>query len=298
MKTVFENAELPHIWAHQSQGSGRGHNLFFEDGTIYSYGKHFPIATHTTDAHGGHCILFTTRTFRNATNKHLSHTRRAIPQDVPVYHVVDPTHPVSEFTLDNYRDMVAHEVNICRASKSARNIGHVHSLIAEMRLFKAAFNLKGGVPNPDLERENVKHRQWHEQRTERQHLADAARFEKSKKYEIERVEKFLGISPLPFEVKSGMAYLRRTCVVNKSEDNVSEYVQTTQGAEVPLEHVLRVAPIVLALIRGGKTYKKNGHTIHLGTYTLDEITEDGTVIAGCHKFSREEVERFAKEIGV
>ena len=27
---------------------------------------------------------------------------------------------------------------------------------------------------------------------------------------------------------------------------------------------------------GGKTYKKNGHTIHLGTYTLDEITEDGT----------------------
>ena len=254
------------------------------------------MAKHVTDRNGGHCILFTTRTYRNTTARHLTCTRRAIPQDVPVYHVVDPTRPVSESTLDDYRDRVANEVNICRASKSAQNIGHVHDLIAEMRLFKAAFNLKGGVPNPDLGREIVKHRQWHEQQGERQRqrLAEVARFERNKKREIERLEKFLGISPLPFELKPGMAYLRRAAVAGEPGD----YAETTQGARVPLEHVLRVAPVVLALIRGGKTYKKNGHTIHLGTYTLDEITEDGTVIAGCHKFSREEVERFAKTIGV
>jgi hypothetical protein len=249
------------------------------------------------DAHGEHCILFTTRTYGITTGKHISCVRRAIPPDVPVYHVTDPTSPVSESTLDTCRDRVAEKVNKCRASKGAQNLGSIEIELADMRALKAAFKLKGGVPNPDLSREIEKHHRWEAQAIEREfqrgehnRLLRVAWFERNKKYEIEKLEKFLGISPLPFEVKLGMAYLRL--------HGTDEAVETTQGARVPLEHVLRVAPLVLDMLKKGKTYKKNGHTIHLGNYTLDEITEDGTVIAGCHKFSKDEIVRFAKTIGL
>ena len=268
--------------------------MLFADDTIYSYGRHFPIAKHVNDAHGEHCILFTTRSYSNTTARHMSCVRRAIPPNIPVYHVTDPTSPVSEFTLDAYRDRVAAEVNKCRASRGAQNIGCIHNVIAEMRLFKAAFKLRGRIPSPDLSREIEKHRTWEAQGNERNRLAGAALFERNKRHEIEKLEKFLGISPLPFEVKQGMAYLRRACVAGEPGD----YVETTQGSRVPLEHVLRVAPLVLDMLKNGKTYKKNGHTIHLGDYTLDSVAEDGTVIAGCHKFSKDEIVRFAKTIGL
>lgn len=46
MKTVFSsNSETIHVWAQREQTYGRSKsgNVFFEDGTLYSYGYHFPL---------------------------------------------------------------------------------------------------------------------------------------------------------------------------------------------------------------------------------------------------------------
>jgi hypothetical protein len=42
----------------------------------------------------------------------------------------------------------------------------------------------------------------------------------------------------------------------------------------------------------GETYQRNGHSIHLGHYTIDSIAADGTLRAGCHVIQRSEIERF------
>ncbi len=70
-------------------------------------------------------------------------------------------------------------------------------------------------------------------------------------------------------------------------------VETSRHVEVERGHVERVLPVVLGYLRTGKTYQQNGHTIHVGPFALDQITADGTVIVGCHRFERREVLRFA-----
>ena len=46
MKNVFNNRQLAHVWANQSQDTGRNANgsMFFESDTIYSYGRHYAMA--------------------------------------------------------------------------------------------------------------------------------------------------------------------------------------------------------------------------------------------------------------
>ena len=86
-----------------------------------------------------------------------------------------------------------------------------------------------------------------------------------------------------FSAASDTDYLR----VEKNE------VATSRGARVPLEHVRKALPFVLAYVNHGREFKPNGHTIRLGYYTVSGIYADGTLTAGCHKFSKAEILRFA-----
>lgn len=81
MKTVFPNREIPHKWVHQTQSDARGSHIFFEGPTIYSYGRHFPIATIHEHKTRGKLILFTSRDYSATTAKHKSYVSRAIPHD-------------------------------------------------------------------------------------------------------------------------------------------------------------------------------------------------------------------------
>jgi hypothetical protein len=67
---------------------------------------------------------------------------------------------------------------------------------------------------------------------------------------------------------------------------------------VPLEDVRRIAPLVLRVIRAGRTYQANGERIAVGVYTLDSIDSEGTVRVGCHTFRRAEIERVAGLLGI
>jgi|GEM_PF-3378619 len=88
---------------------------------------------------------------------------------------------------------------------------------------------------------------------------------------------------LPSQYMTGTSYLR-------VKDNE---VQTSQGARVPLEHVKKALPVVLAYVQNGREYHRNGHTIHLGHYAIDSIDTQGNLRAGCHLFNKAEIERFA-----
>lgn len=70
-------------------------------------------------------------------------------------------------------------------------------------------------------------------------------------------------------------------------------LETSRGAEVPADHARRVWPVLRRLYRTGGTYVRNGHTIHIGHFALDSVDADGTMRAGCHTFTRAEIERCA-----
>ena len=74
---------------------------------------------------------------------------------------------------------------------------------------------------------------------------------------------------------------------------VGDEVQTSRGARFPVTHAKRALAFVRKIRESGQAYVRNGHTIHLGPYTLDRIEPDGTVKAGCHVVSWEEIELIA-----
>lgn len=105
----------PHLWAHglQQYGINRsGGNLYFQGATIFSYGRHFPIARRVTrNTRGGRSfVLFTTRTRSRTTDGHLSDVRRAIPPGVDVYTVFNPLAD-SEYRHGQNLDAIRAEVD-------------------------------------------------------------------------------------------------------------------------------------------------------------------------------------------
>ncbi len=74
MKKVVSPSDVAHFWANQTQEEARNSSgtFYFYGPTIYSYGGHFPIATHFEGY-----VLFTKRTYSVTTGKHISTVRSA-----------------------------------------------------------------------------------------------------------------------------------------------------------------------------------------------------------------------------
>ena len=73
-------------------------------------------------------------------------------------------------------------------------------------------------------------------------------------------------------------------------------VVTSRGARFPVSHAKRALAFIRKVHESGQAYVRNGHTIHLGPYVVDRVELDGTVKAGCHVVSWEEIERIAPAI--
>ena len=75
------NDAVARAWARRAWSAGRSGNgnLWFEGDTIYSYGRHFPIARFTEALDGsGPVVLFTTDTYSPTTAQHKGDVRAAL----------------------------------------------------------------------------------------------------------------------------------------------------------------------------------------------------------------------------
>ena len=73
-KNVFSTDKIAGLWLSQSQDAARNTlgNYYFADQTIYSYGRHFPIARLTDKyLNGKRVVLYTAHTYSCTTAKHL-----------------------------------------------------------------------------------------------------------------------------------------------------------------------------------------------------------------------------------
>lgn len=82
MKTVFSNEELVHVWASNTQREGCTGNrsMYFKDGVLYSYGKHFKIGQHVPE-HLRHIygdVVLCSRNYSRSTTRHQNLARVAV----------------------------------------------------------------------------------------------------------------------------------------------------------------------------------------------------------------------------
>jgi len=300
-KYVYDTGEIPHLWAHRTQDEARNRqgNLYFTGDTICSYGSHFPIARHVTNDAGVRGVLFTTATYSVTTSSHCSAVRSAIPSGIRVFHVPNVCHgrySGSDLTADDHTSNLTdyaeriekHVVTSARARSSyakAWNNQHAGHLRDQAFAYCAFFGLP--VPNipevPEIDSEALN--------AIRKREAKRAA-EKSEQTKRERAEALVRQQELISKWRAGQ-YSGCLYDVPTMLRIDGDEVVTSRGARFPISHAKRALTFVRKVRQSGQAYVRNGHTIHLGPYALDRIETDGTVKAGCHVVSWEEIQRIA-----
>lgn len=286
MKTVFTNREVPHIWAQQSQREGRGSHLFFEGPTIYSYGRHFPIA-HFIDRD---TVLFTTRRYSMSTAKHISYTRRAIRDGVKIIYVCDPA---ATDQTENVTHLVQDTMSLARTARRAHKVnrdryyaeveGNTAAIAEIIQRFKVKVPSAVKVEWALLKSKAFDREGW------ARYDARRAEIEAETKRAAEKARKEAEAAALDRlnEWKAGenvRAPHTQDIHLRATEDNI----ETSWGASIPKT----IARKLWTRIKAGQSVSE----MNLGHYRANGY-QSGILQVGCHRVRIEEMERLSKILG-
>ena len=302
-RCVFPNREIPHLWAHQTQDEARNGtgSFYFRGATIYSYGSHFPIATHVTGSQGQAGILLTSRKNSVTTSQHISAVSRSIPPNKPVFTVPHLMLGFSdredtyqhEKNIRHYTEDVADNVSVCARARSFYAKEYRHERAVELRKEALAYASFFGLPEPSIDPVPEMDSEKMAAIKSREAKASAKKTAETKrKAEEDRVR----WAQVAEQWRNGeyhhfLPYSLPTMLRIEGDE-----VVTSRGARFPISHAKRGLVLVRAVMARAEDWHRNGHSCHLGHYSIDRIEANGTVHAGCHVVTWEEIERIAPAI--
>lgn len=320
-KTVFTDGEIAHVWANRGAPSGhtrlsslmnggRGIRQSFDGDEFRSFNT---VIARRISHKGRVAYVLDNERFGPTTGKHQSGIRFALRDDAKLFIVWEGRRNQSlAFTAQTLRDWY---VSAYKTAPSTSRYAHMRAsdLIARVNHLKSAIDVcvYFNLPHKTLDRELVKHKsdsqaaqvllteyqskresrcqaRWAKRR-ERQAAARAQRLIDDK----ESIAKWIaGESVHPSY--NWPIYLRAEGVNGQTDASGRSFVMTemvtTKGARVPLADAKRAYDFAMRMRRKG--WHKNGETQSIGMYELDAVNEQG-IVAGCHRVSWAEVDRFA-----
>jgi hypothetical protein len=300
-KYVFDSGEIPHLWVHRTQDEARNRqgNLYFNGDTIYSYGSHFPIARHVTNEAGERAVLLTTATYSVTTSSHCSAVRSAIPSGIRVFHVPNVCHGRysgtqltaydHSYNVDDYSERIEKHVVTSARARSSYSKEWNHERAVRLRDEAIAYCEFFSLPVPNIHA--VPEIDSDALTAIRKREAKRAA-EKAEQTKRERAEAIVRQHELITKWRTS-EYHGCLYDIPVMLRIVGDEVQTSRGARFPISHAKRALAFVRKVRESGQAYVRNGRTIHLGPYALDRIERDGTVKAGCHVVSWQEIEQIA-----
>ena len=284
----MNNSQVCHIWANQTQSSGKGSNLFFEHTVIYSYGYHFPIAAF----YGDNAVLFNSSGYSNTTAKHQNYARRALAYNVQIIECPD-------VLLQNggHAENMAHfeteYKNALLKAKRARlhstlHIDHAEKQRANARAYCELFALD--VPewvNIGISQAVID--EMHEKSKQAQAAQIAAKKEREEKARADYEEKIKrwknGESvALPYRHDAPI-YLR----VN------GERVETSRNAQVTIKNARRLYHIVRNTRGTSETCRQHAieNMSQIDGFRIQQIHQNGDIQIGCHFIQWDEIQNLA-----
>lgn len=298
MKYVHDTRKIAHLWMHKEQSHARNvqNNFYFQNSTIYSYGSHFPIASHAQTNAGEQCVIMTTRGHSSTTAKHLHLVRMAIPGNVPVFHApwplpVSGTHAENISSLQNDVIRAAQELGACpkRRPSIAKARRALDAAINTAVRYCEAFGtpeqvetIKAYVCIDDEQLAQLRQRVAQEREAERQRRQEAAaraqeanaEYLKNTRAQLQAWKR--GEDSLPLRAHYLPPVLRI----------VGDQVETSLGVTMSLGLVIRGLRLLDRLNTQGQTGERTGEKI--GQYDLLEVSAEKVVI-GCHHIPISEV---------
>lgn len=293
MRTVFSSHnEAAHIWASQSQNSGRAGNIEFDNGVIYSYGRHFPVARFAPEF--GDIVLFTDRGYSSSTGKHKSIIRGAIPGGFNVVYCDDPTRSTLH-NLDKWRanverlrrDFAAKTHKISRGNLAVEIFKTCESAIVY------CMALKIDAPQWTIEsNDEMSARDYvYELAKARDIKREAARVERERLAGIDAAERIALWQNGENVPQNGFQYCATLLRLKNDQ------IQTNRGANIPVADALALWPLLVRVKQSGKTLEAGLRQINLGAYRFNSF--DGqTLIVGCHSIAWDQVEKMAEQLNL
>ena len=307
---------IEHNWAHKVEAVYKYQhtqgNLFYVDSTIYSYGKHFPIASHYTSEAGKDAILFTTRGYSMTTSKHIRQVQSAIPRNIPIIYCYNPEvrgwNKLEHLENKSHYEKEAIRLNnalvLCRkgTKKEAGLLSELNKIELNARAY-CDFFVIDPVPMEkmtDSKRVEII-------------LFDKALKARAKEQEKERaIEATLSNAE---KIAQWLANERNSLpydcplILRVNDDNV----ESSKGASVTVEEAKNALPYLLKKIKEVETGKQShkiatgerctysinceGLNYKIGAFQLLSIDCENTTI-GCHVIPNGELIKLADTLGV
>lgn len=269
----MNNKEVAHLWANQSRPRATGSHFYFDGDTIYSYGAHFAIARHYKGV-----VLFTRSGRSNTTARHISITRSAASH-LTRFAVIDPTTKPGRDDVKAYGEEVERlSMSAARARNPAFHLEMLESAVKQANAFCEHFGFATRFTMPgNIDELKAKAKLS----AERERVATAKAQAKLEADEAEKITQWIaGEADCYVSSRIQHVYLRAK----------GENLETSKGARVPLGEAHKAYRFVrLQRVKG---WRKNGEEFKVGDYHLDVVNEQG-VVAGCHRITWAEIERFA-----
>jgi hypothetical protein len=276
-----------HAWAHGHSNDGQASNLFFEGTTIYSYGRHFPIA-HISEHH----VFFTLRSYSASTAKHksrvhsaISHKRIIYVWDVPTTNYECSSDVWLKRNIDHWLGLIneaAEEFKLFPRRKKLAEV--VDKNKEQLLLFINSLQVK-----IDDSLRALFHDRYLEnisaikKRLDNKILTRAKEnFKESLKQWRNHNQKYL-TAPIPEILDNNSAFLR----YNKA----TKRIETSKGIQIPVELARRF----WVYIQTQLAKKSPECNYQILQFTLDSIS-DKQIIVGCHTISMNEIKKIAKSL--
>ncbi len=295
MKRKLDNHwDVCHTWANRKQSDGYCGNMFFDDDTIYSYGRHFPIARWISDD----IVLFTSRTYSRTTSGHISMVRSALAGHVERIYCQDVSRTCTTGHLTNleimYEELLPYPGKIKRSRQNKAWIaGEYNGKLSNFRAYVDIFRIKSKLPAMlkrvyNAEPETISAEL---EAIETKRIAK----EKAKRFKQQAKIRKLYIAWQAGGTLPGYSYFD---IVGGQLNKVllrihNERIETSKGANITIQQGRVLWPYIHKSFIG--KCKINLPAVKVNGYAVNEI-DRGNITIGCHKIEYPEMLGIAKQL--
>ena len=314
MKTVFtDKNEIAHMWAHQRQAHARdsASNFYFEGNTIYSYGSHFPIAKILED----NTILFTVDTYSSTTVKHIGIVKRAIPDHWKVIKVLKMHGQLKQgdtHTLVSINKNMEYYINLIEGymlkQKTARvrnYIPYIKESISDFINYVEYYKLSKQVPKyykflltQDVDESlDIMLEKFSIVVDKRLKVAQKEAKKLKAKQELAIKEWLNG----RHNISRISSLLGDKVMLRLVEKDGAAVVETSKGIVVPASRAKDLFNFILSVKNKNieqpriESLLERAGLDKIEGWVINRVLNTGDIIAGCHKITWLEIERFAKK---
>lgn len=301
MRNYVDSKEIAHLWAHQSQDSGKCSALMSFYGTkFYSYNT--VIAKISMGPSGDRAYLVSEGQYSVTTSRHQGEVRSAIPSNARVFIVPGTGRDSSDEFSDPLRILKSWAVGVeyrlerageAKPPKRRKLLADAASVVEKMGEFARFFEISVEFPPIPATPEELA--QYCAEKTQREAAAKAKQIAEEKKRAAEQRKK---------TAKQRLAWLKGL------SDNtygwsqyfpvelrvIADQVETSRGASFPVNDARRGLTLIEVVMASKQPWKRNGNNCRLGHYHIDLIEVTGTVHAGCHVVSWKAIQRIREAV--